>query len=136
MTQLSIADQHGHASDQRMDLIHLVRTQISSRRDMHARSLCDAAWECPPSWGRATDTRDKESLLTIFDPKVEADESPGSRSTSRGKEAIHGPRMLRGALGHLPWGEAERLLWLARSNDVSLGGVGPRVRWFGGLDPV
>ncbi|PKI77633.1 hypothetical protein CRG98_001971 [Punica granatum] len=38
---------------------------------------------------------------------------------SRGKEAIHGPRMPRGALGHLPWGEAERLLWLARSDDVS-----------------
>ncbi|PKI64332.1 hypothetical protein CRG98_015277 [Punica granatum] len=27
-----------------------VRTQISSRRGTHARSLRDAAWECPPSW--------------------------------------------------------------------------------------
>ncbi|PKI51275.1 hypothetical protein CRG98_028339 [Punica granatum] len=36
---------------------------------------------------------------------------------SRGKEAIHGPRKPRGALGHLPWGEAERLLWLARANE-------------------
>ncbi|PKI66969.1 hypothetical protein CRG98_012634 [Punica granatum] len=34
---------------------------------------------------------------------------------SRGKEAIHGPRKPRGALSHLPWGEAERLLWLART---------------------
>ncbi|PKI57285.1 hypothetical protein CRG98_022324 [Punica granatum] len=35
---------------------------------------------------------------------------------SRGKEAIHGPRKPREALSHLPWGEAERLLWLARAN--------------------
>ncbi|PKI61334.1 hypothetical protein CRG98_018269 [Punica granatum] len=27
---------------------------------------------------------------------------------SQGKEVIHGPRKPRGALGHLPWGEAER----------------------------
>ncbi|PKI70301.1 hypothetical protein CRG98_009293 [Punica granatum] len=35
---------------------------------------------------------------------------------SRGKETIHGPRKPRGALSHLPWGEAERLLWFARAN--------------------
>ncbi|PKI50979.1 hypothetical protein CRG98_028630 [Punica granatum] len=38
---------------------------------------------------------------------------------SQGKEAIHGPRKPRGALGHLPWGEAERLLWLTRANEES-----------------
>ncbi|PKI51930.1 hypothetical protein CRG98_027686 [Punica granatum] len=37
---------------------------------------------------------------------------------SRGKGAIDGPRKPRGALGHLPWGEAKRLLWLARANEV------------------
>ncbi|PKI57922.1 hypothetical protein CRG98_021671 [Punica granatum] len=35
---------------------------------------------------------------------------------SRGKEAIHGLRKPRGAFSHLPWGEAERLLWLTRAN--------------------
>ncbi|PKI50222.1 hypothetical protein CRG98_029405 [Punica granatum] len=35
---------------------------------------------------------------------------------SWGKEAIHSPRKFRGALDHLPWGETERLLWLARAN--------------------
>ncbi|PKI70265.1 hypothetical protein CRG98_009342 [Punica granatum] len=29
---------------------------------------------------------------------------------SRGKEAVYGPRKPRGIFGHLPWGEAERLL--------------------------
>ncbi|PKI64479.1 hypothetical protein CRG98_015127 [Punica granatum] len=32
----------------------------------HARSLCNAAWECPPSRGRATDAREKESPLAIL----------------------------------------------------------------------
>ncbi|PKI58256.1 hypothetical protein CRG98_021338 [Punica granatum] len=26
-------------------------------------------WECPPSWGRTTDAREKKSLLTVYDPK-------------------------------------------------------------------
>ncbi|PKI67484.1 hypothetical protein CRG98_012068 [Punica granatum] len=30
--------------------------------------LCNAAWECPPSRERATDAREKESPLTIYDP--------------------------------------------------------------------
>ncbi|PKI39219.1 hypothetical protein CRG98_040388 [Punica granatum] len=33
--------------------------------------LCNAAWECPPSWGRATDPREKESPLPVYDLKVE-----------------------------------------------------------------
>ncbi|PKI41622.1 hypothetical protein CRG98_037990 [Punica granatum] len=33
--------------------------------------LCDATWEYPPSRGRATDARENESLLPIYDPKVE-----------------------------------------------------------------
>ncbi|PKI64036.1 hypothetical protein CRG98_015568 [Punica granatum] len=32
---------------------------------------CNAAWECPPSRGRATDEREKESPLSVYDPKVE-----------------------------------------------------------------
>ncbi|PKI40747.1 hypothetical protein CRG98_038858 [Punica granatum] len=32
---------------------------------------CNAAWECPPFWGRATDAREKESPLPVYDPKVE-----------------------------------------------------------------
>ncbi|OWM70980.1 hypothetical protein CDL15_Pgr013161 [Punica granatum] len=32
---------------------------------------CNAAWECPPSQGRATDVREKESPLPVYDPKVE-----------------------------------------------------------------
>ncbi|PKI59408.1 hypothetical protein CRG98_020167 [Punica granatum] len=32
---------------------------------------CNAAWECPPSGGRATDAREKESPLPVYDPKVE-----------------------------------------------------------------
>ncbi|PKI55393.1 hypothetical protein CRG98_024244 [Punica granatum] len=32
---------------------------------------CNAAWESPPSRGRATDARENESLLPIYDPKVE-----------------------------------------------------------------
>ncbi|PKI45278.1 hypothetical protein CRG98_034328 [Punica granatum] len=31
----------------------------------------NAAWECPPSRGRATDAREKESPLPVYDPKVE-----------------------------------------------------------------
>ncbi|PKI62774.1 hypothetical protein CRG98_016833 [Punica granatum] len=34
-------------------------------------ALCNAAWECPSSRGRATDTREKESPLPVYDPKVE-----------------------------------------------------------------
>ncbi|PKI56240.1 hypothetical protein CRG98_023371 [Punica granatum] len=45
-----------------------VRTRISSRRGTHARSLRSAAWECPPSRGCATDTREKESPFTVYDP--------------------------------------------------------------------
>ncbi|PKI41998.1 hypothetical protein CRG98_037616 [Punica granatum] len=30
-----------------------------------------AAWECPPSQGCVTDTREKESPLPVYDPKVE-----------------------------------------------------------------
>ncbi|PKI55663.1 hypothetical protein CRG98_023974 [Punica granatum] len=33
--------------------------------------LCNAAWECPPSRGRATDAREKKSLLPVYDPKIE-----------------------------------------------------------------
>ncbi|OWM68289.1 hypothetical protein CDL15_Pgr004771 [Punica granatum] len=33
--------------------------------------LCNAAWECPPSRGRAMDAREKESPLLVYDPKVE-----------------------------------------------------------------
>ncbi|PKI63435.1 hypothetical protein CRG98_016102 [Punica granatum] len=29
---------------------------------------CNAAWECPPSRGRTTDTLEKESPLTVYDP--------------------------------------------------------------------
>ncbi|PKI60716.1 hypothetical protein CRG98_018877 [Punica granatum] len=47
---------------------------------------------------------------------------------SRGKEAIHGPRKPRGALSHLPWGEAERLLWLARANKEKSRKVEKRLR--------
>ncbi|PKI70224.1 hypothetical protein CRG98_009416 [Punica granatum] len=32
---------------------------------------CNATWECPPSRGRATDVREKESPLPVYDPKVE-----------------------------------------------------------------
>ncbi|PKI71923.1 hypothetical protein CRG98_007691 [Punica granatum] len=32
---------------------------------------CNAAWECPPSRGRATDAGEKESPLPVYDPKVE-----------------------------------------------------------------
>ncbi|PKI26209.1 hypothetical protein CRG98_049102, partial [Punica granatum] len=32
---------------------------------------CNAAWKCPPSRGRATDARKKESPLPVYDPKVE-----------------------------------------------------------------
>ncbi|PKI56020.1 hypothetical protein CRG98_023607 [Punica granatum] len=32
---------------------------------------CNVAWECPPSRGRATDAREKESPLPVYDPKVE-----------------------------------------------------------------
>ncbi|PKI35640.1 hypothetical protein CRG98_043967 [Punica granatum] len=35
-------------------------------------SLCNAAWECPPSRGRAMDARVKESPLPVYDPKVES----------------------------------------------------------------
>ncbi|PKI57118.1 hypothetical protein CRG98_022489 [Punica granatum] len=45
-----------------------VRTRISSRQGTHARNLCNAAWECPPSWGRVTNTHEKESPLTVYDP--------------------------------------------------------------------
>ncbi|PKI46497.1 hypothetical protein CRG98_033113 [Punica granatum] len=45
-----------------------VRTRISSRRGTHARSLRNAAWEYPPSRGRATDAHEKESPLTVYDP--------------------------------------------------------------------
>ncbi|PKI45795.1 hypothetical protein CRG98_033802 [Punica granatum] len=31
---------------------------------------CNAAWECPPSRGRATNAREKESPLPVYDPKV------------------------------------------------------------------
>ncbi|PKI55780.1 hypothetical protein CRG98_023825 [Punica granatum] len=34
-----------------------------------ARSLRNAAWEYPPSRGRATDAREKESPLTILRPE-------------------------------------------------------------------
>ncbi|PKI58158.1 hypothetical protein CRG98_021446 [Punica granatum] len=34
----------------------------------NARSLRNAAWEYPPSRGRATDAREKESPLTVYDP--------------------------------------------------------------------
>ncbi|PKI38894.1 hypothetical protein CRG98_040711 [Punica granatum] len=30
---------------------------------------CNAAWECPPSRGRATDAREKESPLAILRPE-------------------------------------------------------------------
>ncbi|PKI63905.1 hypothetical protein CRG98_015686 [Punica granatum] len=30
--------------------------------------LCNAAWECPPSWGRATDALEKEPPLIVYDP--------------------------------------------------------------------
>ncbi|PKI48231.1 hypothetical protein CRG98_031386 [Punica granatum] len=33
--------------------------------------LDSAAWECPPSWGCVTNTREKESPLPIYDLKVE-----------------------------------------------------------------
>ncbi|PKI40317.1 hypothetical protein CRG98_039295 [Punica granatum] len=45
-----------------------VRTRISSHRGTHARSLRNAAWEYTPSRGRATDAREKESPLTVYDP--------------------------------------------------------------------
>ncbi|OWM90285.1 hypothetical protein CDL15_Pgr014123 [Punica granatum] len=48
--------------------IAVVRTQILSRRGTHAQSLCNAAWGCPPSRECATDTREKESPLTVYDP--------------------------------------------------------------------
>ncbi|PKI73798.1 hypothetical protein CRG98_005782 [Punica granatum] len=32
---------------------------------------CNAAWDCPPSRGCATDAREKESPLPVYDPKVE-----------------------------------------------------------------
>ncbi|PKI41458.1 hypothetical protein CRG98_038157 [Punica granatum] len=38
---------------------------------------CNAAWECPPSRGRATDARERESPLPVYDPKVEGRESFG-----------------------------------------------------------
>ncbi|PKI69395.1 hypothetical protein CRG98_010193 [Punica granatum] len=31
---------------------------------------CNAAWECPPSRGRATDAREKKSPLPVYDPEV------------------------------------------------------------------
>ncbi|PKI76637.1 hypothetical protein CRG98_002946 [Punica granatum] len=31
--------------------------------------LCNAAWECPPSWERATDAREKKSSLAILRPE-------------------------------------------------------------------
>ncbi|PKI47634.1 hypothetical protein CRG98_031985 [Punica granatum] len=33
--------------------------------------LCNAAWECPPARGRATDAHEKESPLPVYDSKVE-----------------------------------------------------------------
>ncbi|PKI60727.1 hypothetical protein CRG98_018888 [Punica granatum] len=45
----------------------VVPTRISSRRGTRARCLCNTAWECLPSRGRATDTREKESPLTVYD---------------------------------------------------------------------
>ncbi|PKI62834.1 hypothetical protein CRG98_016785 [Punica granatum] len=49
----------------------IVRTRISSRRARMREPKCNAAWECPPSRGRATNTREKESPLPVYDPKVE-----------------------------------------------------------------
>ncbi|PKI44228.1 hypothetical protein CRG98_035386 [Punica granatum] len=43
---------------------------VFTRRHACAR-LRNAAWECPPSRGRATDAGEKESPLTIYNPKVE-----------------------------------------------------------------
>ncbi|PKI50973.1 hypothetical protein CRG98_028635 [Punica granatum] len=45
-----------------------VRTRISSHRGARARSLRNAAWEYPSSRGRATDAREKESPLTVYNP--------------------------------------------------------------------
>ncbi|PKI59766.1 hypothetical protein CRG98_019840 [Punica granatum] len=54
-----------------------VRTRISSRRGTHVRGLSNASWECPPSRGRATNAREKESPLAILRPE---DRGPASYS--------------------------------------------------------
>ncbi|PKI41210.1 hypothetical protein CRG98_038398 [Punica granatum] len=44
--------------------------KVGSRARMRAPK-CNVAWECPPSRGRATDAREKESPLPVYNPKVE-----------------------------------------------------------------
>ncbi|OWM86982.1 hypothetical protein CDL15_Pgr016019 [Punica granatum] len=44
---------------------------------------CNAAWECPPSRGRATDAREKESPLPVYDRRSRAVGLSGSRGTGQ-----------------------------------------------------
>ncbi|PKI35955.1 hypothetical protein CRG98_043655 [Punica granatum] len=52
--------------------IGLVRTQILISSGHACARLCNAAWECPPSQGPATDAREKESPLPVYNLKVES----------------------------------------------------------------
>ncbi|PKI68460.1 hypothetical protein CRG98_011149 [Punica granatum] len=66
-TQFSFMDGFSRYNQIRM----AVCTQISSRHGTQCACLSNAAWECPPSQGHATDAREKESPFTIYDLKVE-----------------------------------------------------------------
>ncbi|PKI50218.1 hypothetical protein CRG98_029401 [Punica granatum] len=47
-----------------------MRTQNLISSGHACASLHNASWECPPSWGHTTDAGEKESPLTVYDPKV------------------------------------------------------------------
>ncbi|PKI52747.1 hypothetical protein CRG98_026868 [Punica granatum] len=46
--------------------VHCTDPNVDSHQGPHCALLDCAAWECPPSVGRVTDTREKESPLIIL----------------------------------------------------------------------
>ncbi|PKI41448.1 hypothetical protein CRG98_038164 [Punica granatum] len=53
---------------------------------------CNAAWECPPSWGRATDAREKELPLAILQPEGRGPASYPGLGAGRVGPGRDGPR--------------------------------------------
>ncbi|PKI38544.1 hypothetical protein CRG98_041066 [Punica granatum] len=66
---MTISANHGHSRSATTQAMCAPEFRLVGARMREPK--CNAAWECPPSWGRATDTREKESPLPVYDPKVE-----------------------------------------------------------------
>ncbi|PKI57556.1 hypothetical protein CRG98_022027 [Punica granatum] len=75
---------------------------------------CNVAWECPPSRGRATDAREKESPLLVYDPKVEGREPGVGSNRTNGWRKNHVTLLIAVGSVELPGHVRPRLTYSIR----------------------